>query len=418
MSTFTVGRFSVEATDNADFTGSDKLQCKGEIVCSTLAEAKARRQQCLGLTANPWEAVFPVTNSEDPTLDGYYRVRNAQVTTIALSLVVFTFKFSLELELVAHSTMPRCEIFTAGIARAGKPGGVTEVYWSAVPSTATMYDRDGATTSAFTRTGPGGNAKVYTAAGYASAYASTRIPPGNWHDMSAYVKVDGYELVGSQADFAHNTTDWVLGNGLIELRGVGVTNGSGGSYLADIVFPNTAGTGWGTAKGLHFGYWNGSSFVSLFPAQVEAAQVTTHECRLVLSVAMAVSGGTQMADIGLRLRRGSFLLEVQYASANEQKFGLKIDGTPASTSFGSGVGLVTDADDADTNRTVIVSATTVTQDESLMYATAAAGKVDLGIGCERAGGSSAEPNRETDLRDQYMAAVSETVDFTAGVGIT
>lgn len=418
MSTLTVGRFSVDATDKADLSGDggNLLAISGEIIGSTLAEAKAKRQQCLGLANNRDELFVPFTYSEDSSLDGFYRVKSVKVSTIPLSLVVFTFRFEIQLERVSNWTQPVVELFSAGASRTNIPMGVTASYWSAVPSDAQAYDRAGASLAAKTRTGPGGSVKWYGASAYSNAYAKLLLAPSDWYDMAATIEVGGYPVVGDQIPGEGNETNWKIGNGLVELRGVGVSGGSGGSYLADLVFPNTAGTGWGTGYGLQFGWYDGAAFQNLKPAKsLYVVRNSPEECVLGLRLFTQTStDDSQAVDLCFRLRRGSFIIEASFAASIDQKYGVKTNSTVACTAFNT-LNYRADADDADTNRLVVVTTTANTQDgNGRIYATSNSTKVVYGLCCERAGGSSVAPNVYTDLRDQFMAAMSETVSLGTG----
>jgi hypothetical protein len=422
MSSLTVGRFTVDATDKADITGSDQLSISGEITESTLAAAQARRQQCLGLIGDTDQPVVPFTYTEDSTLNGFYRVASGSVTTIPVSLVVFSFKFELRLTRVPNYTQPVIEICTSGPDRADKPGGVTSAPWSAVPDDAQGYDQAGATTVYKTRTGPGGSVKWYGAAAYSGpAYGRCLIAPGDWYDMAATISVDGYPVQGRQIPGEGNEIDWIIGNGLIEVRGVGVSGGSGGSYLADLFMPNNAGTGWGTGYGLQFGWYDGSNFQNVYPAgSIYVVRNTPEECilGLRLSTHTAATNDSYSVDLHLRLRRGAFYVECYFTSNITLKHGIKTNSVVSTAAFGgSNEGMRASGDDGDGNRLVAFTTLTNTQDgNGRIYATTAAKKVNLGIGCERAGGSSVAPNRNTDLRDQYMVAASETVTIGTGKG--
>lgn len=80
----------------------DALSLGINILPSTLVEAKAMRQQMLGLMNNPDESVFPVTCSSDSDLDGFYAVTAVQVEPVEAYLTNKLMRCSVGLVRVAN----------------------------------------------------------------------------------------------------------------------------------------------------------------------------------------------------------------------------------------------------------------------------------------------------------------------------
>lgn len=424
MSTLTVGRCSLADPQEIDHDGDRSLKVSGWMQGTSLSDLKMRRQQLLGLAdTDRAEAVVPVTWDADSTFDGYYRLaRPPRVTPVEASYsTLYAFRYDLELERVDGGyQLPSVESYLYGSSRTGIPAGTTAAYWHAVPSTRIHYDFLGAPNSSVaTRSGSGGTVYYLPSASYAAGYARMRIEPDNWYDMSATVKVEGNDVVG--ACTINSTGSWELSNGYI--RVTATSNSSATFYVQG---PTSTSSTWGTPQGYCVGYSNSIlGWVKLPYTQIKSVtplrtQPWCSALRLTLHHAVYTYDGVEVY-CDLRLRRGSAVVEAVLTTTSYNasfRYGMEQTLNSTHTTITSGGGLRPSGDDADGNRWVLLTGTataTETWSTGRMYlsgATTAA--IDFGIGFERKGGSSAGPNRSTDLRDQYFAAMDETVHFGIG----
>ena len=175
--------------------------------------------------------------------------------------------------------------------------------------------------------------------------------------------------------------------------------------------PGSTPGSWGVAKEYDVGYFSGS-FQSLAASTVQFVRVLKNEAqecvlRLVLGFTTASARPTYL-NVDIQLKRGDRLARITLSSPSSQAWGIKTDASTAGTSITGGY--VETSDDADTNRGVVVSAsafTTSLTGPSMLYLTSAGTVIDLGVGVEYGGTGSADPERETDLRDQYFAVMAE-----------
>ena len=89
--TLTIGRAAVDNPEKVSSSGG-RITLEGDIApangtdAANVDEFLARRQQLVAMVDNPDMDVWPVTWSEDDTLDGFYRVRRAEVDPASVYL--------------------------------------------------------------------------------------------------------------------------------------------------------------------------------------------------------------------------------------------------------------------------------------------------------------------------------------------
>lgn len=420
--TLSIGRVgldvAVDGLEGLEVDG-DRLSIRGRLAASSTAAAKALRQQLDGYVADGGddEPIVPVVWTDDTTVSGYYRVRSAKVSTVPVSYAANWFPFQLELERVASYSTPRVQIRSRGANRVGTPGGVTPVPWSAVPAAATAY---GATVTALTpatRTGPGGSVtfRGSSTQTYYDATATFVLPPANYYDAAATLKVGGYVVTGRQIPAADNLTNWELSNGLVK-----ITPSASSTATIDVAGPKFATPSqWSAATAVQIGHQNAiwgwqpvtptGTYMS-GPKGITVVRNTPEEVVIRLATVWLVPVSSQSVafDFELRLRRGSFFAEI-YCSGASTQFGLVLDAASAATTIGAGEGLLRTAA-VDGNRLVMLANTTATTRDNVngkIWLTAAAATAGLAVGLELGGASAAAPNLNTDLRDQFFAAQAD-----------
>ena len=400
MTTLTIGRVGIDVTLNSPGSFSmkgDALSIGGPIRVTSVADMKTIRQQLAGHVASPWERVIPVTWSLDSTVDGFYTLDDASVEVPEFGYRNGFASFDASLTKLPTGGSSWAECSSTGADRSGIPGGVTASTWHAIPSTATAIDADGASYQ-FTRTGPAGSVKIATSATkFYSADPRFYLPPASWYDMAATIKVGGAVVVGRQS--VPDATTWELSNGLMKIA----PKGTSSTLLNLTPLSGRAGAAYGTAIGIKAGYYTAGAISAVTTAStVTILRNTPEEC----AVRLLCYIGTTFTNIDIALRRGSLFATVTF-SGDSAQWGIETASVTAMTSQTGGMYATTGG----ATTLVVSSAKTFTTDlvNGKLYLTAAGVLHDLAIGCtDESGGAATNPDRRTDVRDQFFAATAET----------
>lgn len=216
-----IGRCAL-ATDPYEMTHSgDSLSFAIDIADVTVTEAKVLRQQLLGLAGNPDEPVVPVVWSEDPDLDGYYRVVSVSVTPVLLYLVTGLMRCQVSLERVSGGWVKPL-IETNGVSAAAvNVHGITSI--STFPYATAAYGE--------TAGGSGGSfdAIPTSATGAVRVFEGTVAPSSVW-SFATYARTTPYAgaallevrrsgvwypAIGRQIPSGIGRHDWRISNGFI-----------------------------------------------------------------------------------------------------------------------------------------------------------------------------------------------------------
>lgn len=405
MSTLTIGRAGlypaiISTTDVYDLDGG-KVRFVGDIIGSSLADAKAVRDQVAGLSElNEWEPVVPVTWSEDSTADGWYRVLDAKVTSPQAALVTNSYRFDVQLQRVANYQQPRLEVVSLGADRTGTPGGLTPIAWSAVSNNQVGYT---GSITAVTRSGPGvlgtaGTARVYAPSGSPTMYYNASryhtLAPASGYDMAATLKVGGYPVTGRQIPSVGNLNSWELNNGLVKLVGLGST------YWAKWYAPVRGTTSsWSAGTSVNLGWMSGGSFTALTdPVVLTVIRNSPEEVAVRFNFR-----GTPPVIVDVRLRRGAYYAEL---ASDAYPLALRFSGVTACSTVGADDTIRATSDDGDGNRMMFLTGTAHSADLVNGRQECSASPSAMGLGWE-VGGSTATVDAAT-VRKYYYAAVGET----------
>lgn len=234
--TLTIGRVSVAAPTGIAHSG-DRLSLTFDILPATLAEAKVRRQQVLGLADNPDEPVVPVTWSDDSDYDGYYHVASASVSPTITYLTGRLLRCSVELERIGGGyAKPMIEVAVAAAVRSNQQSVTTLNPPAASGWLVTGFPvgngEAGNTASLFTLAGYGsplgtatGNLQTATIASLTNATSDVLwyySQPADFYDGAAMIEVSRdngstwYPVVGRQIP-SGVTLYWRISNGLVRV---------------------------------------------------------------------------------------------------------------------------------------------------------------------------------------------------------
>lgn len=407
MSGLTIGRVGLDVVvsevDSLGFSG-DALSLAGVLIAETLNDVKVLRQQLIGYIGNGDEEVVPVTWSEDPTVDGFYRVTSVDVSTVPASYVANWFQFSLGLERVSGYAGPLMETVVTGAVRTNSHSitSANAVAVVGVPDSVNeFYDSSGEDT--FTRPSADGLVRLVAADTYTRTQTFS-VDPVDWYTGSARIELGtSYRVaVGQQIPSERET--WRLSNGIIRVRpnadGFAVSVFNGTTWDPEKVFAlSGAGTLFG-AIDLAYG--------------LRVLRNSPEECIVrvpvsIPSAILAVAGSPVRVDIDLALRRGERTVRGFLASTASVTWGIEASTAEAATALTGGIRAT--ANDANGNRYVLSSPQTVTNalTQGGFALTSGAATFSFAAGFELDGSGAPAIDSAQQLIYQYMAAHAERV---------
>lgn len=418
--TLAIGRCGLDVTsdevESLDMDGNT-VRIGGILYASTLADAKVLRQQLLGHVDNPDESVVPVAWSEDSTLDGFYRVRSASVSTTAVSYAANWFPFSVDLERVGGTNavgQARSRVVgavrtnTHGITTAYQAlmlGGTSAVAATSLGGYSIQLARPGVTT--------GYLANLNNGATFDGDELSTiEVTPANWYTFAPKLEIGtGTKRVVVGKDCENLPLNWQISNGFLRV------SSSGAGSVLNVEAHN--GTSWSTAKGYQPAAQNVAasyaSFGTFRSLQVLRNGVDKVVIRLTTDMPFAAGAGTNyVARVDVGLRRGARHAEIglSFGPTASRTYRLLRTSAEGATSITGGVRAT--ANDANGHRYVVASApggsaNTVTGG---MDGVATTGVAQFGVGVEISGSTSTTPDTAQEIAYQFFAAVDETLTFS------
>lgn len=145
--TLTIGRAAVDNPEKVSSSGG-RITLEGDIApangtdAANVDEFLARRQQLVAMVDNPDMDVWPVTWTEDDTLDGFYRVRRAEADPASVYLATGVGRYRVELERPVGLVAPLVEATTMSLIMTNTHGVTSasaKSIW-AVPGAAATVD--------------------------------------------------------------------------------------------------------------------------------------------------------------------------------------------------------------------------------------------------------------------------------------
>lgn len=416
MPTLQIGRAgsaygSLDMNSPATWTyHGDSLSAAGQF-SATLADALAIRQQLRGLIDNPDEPIVPIISSSDAAINGFYEITSADVDTVGPSLGSGSFGYKVTARRVAGYSAPLLETITSGATR-GNDFSLTVPAWVSLPPGVAEVSDTG--TDDFSRQGEDGFLTVLKPNGGYAADITYQADPTTYYQNAAkllmtsdVIQFDGTAsptvraMVGRQAPAY---TGWQLSNGLVR-----AWNGSS-TFYAQWYKP---GSGWRpTPTALKF-----TASIGIVGLNINGVVPTVlHNTPELVVLRFAAKGSVKTrgggavgasAVIDLGLRRGSRVFEVTITSTDAAA-SITVDAGAGGTTFTGGVAAT--AADSDGAKAIIVTNRTFTSSgriDATRSTIAAKTPVSFGFGFQMS--LSGDEATTTNLRDQWLAAVSEKV---------
>ncbi len=421
MGALNVGRVGLDVTSDDNVTrvqwssadGVRRLTLTGRFRASSVANSKALRNE---LTAQTGKLVA-VTWAQDSDIDGFYILRGAELTAALKqrpydSLGLFPFIIRLD-RIGDHSSTEFLSNFT-GLLIANDHGlDEGEVTFAHAPPVAgdDAYFAGGATT-ATARTTEDGVIPVFLDIALTDKIGSARwgCAPANFYKGAARIDVNGYTRSGKSAPMTPD--DFVIGNGLIELR----AEQAGGTTIGDIAI-RAFNSSWGSWTPFDIVYdttddipeWHLFNIVRNDPSAVVVQLVRDADDS---------PPSDKRHWLTFTLRRGMPFVRCHYTYSSAVRLTVDRATTDAGTSVtptgaSSAMAIRDSANDGDGNRWVVAAADTDAVDTT-------AGGLDMAIAASHSfmlgfeiAGSGADSNNNADaLCLQYLADLTENVQAT------
>jgi len=422
MTTYlTIGRCALaEPPEVIDWSG-DTVTISGQIWETTVAGMQARRQQLLGMVDNQDESLFPITFTEDSTLNGFYTIDSATAGSNEVMLNAgVPIPYSVTATRITGYASAETQSDVLAVLRtnghsvttvdaaiwAGPYNGLD--YATALTTTGLVRNYAGSTVTAGYYTAIDSNV---TSTARSGTFTATNDDPSRWYDASTVIEVKGadgnwYAVVGTEAP-ANET--WRISNGMIRL---GVTTPVYSQTTLGLEVNDNAGTTattWGPLVTNFTGY-----DYDVVNGKIDLGgggqPVILRNDPDVVSVRLTVGGGGRHAQT-FTLRRGQHFVDVQFTTAlgkAARKFGVAFESATACSDLTTATaGIYRTSNNSDGNREILMCTQPQTKDATngAISITAAATSVYCGIGVELDGTGATGHNGRNDVLEQFLCSV-------------
>lgn len=416
---------TIEDPQTQEING-DQITWTGFLASTSLAGAKALRQQLLGYVDNPDELWVPVVCSWDPSLTGFYRVLSASVggipgvsyTTQSADLM-YNFPYSVTVEQVPGYAKPVTESTLVGALRTNV-SAITATNMTAFGSTPVGAIGVGGTGAyAFeTRTSADGVDTFFALANptlpinfqFALDPADPGTADSNFYQSAAKIEsqaLDGSTyrtVVGRNLPYRTNVFspghDWRISNGYVRVAPAVLTGASNAG--CGITVSHFDGSVWDTAVGYTFTL----ATDNLTTRSFQQIAVLRND-PVAVSIRLNVQINNRAWTLDLTLRRGSRFVECRWSLDVAGVIIVARAANEAATAITGGIRAT--ANDASGNRYVLAGAQAVTND--LVNGKITSGSVtalDFMLGSEVTGSSATGQGTAQNQIYQWICAQSET----------
>lgn len=334
---------------------------------------------------------IPVTFTDKPERNGYYAVKSAGSTYTEYRTEMVTADWKVSLERVGSDAETDLQSRLTGAVRLNDFALAGE-RWHAPPIGHYGYYTGSTNPSTMTRTGADGTMTVYRGV---PANVSPRwgcAPTAYLTGRVRLTTTGGQEVYGVDVPLA--ATGWALTNGLVNVTpsasaSFDVQAYTGGAWRSKLWNVSVAGSAASITS------WDGATLLRNDP---EACIV-----RLIKGL------NPGRATLDLTLRRGSRFVEGYLQTGTSATLAAYRSTLETNTSFAASGYVTATANDSDGNRFAVGSARAFTAHANGGVTKAAATALDFWIGVVAGGGSAVSGDAATDLRNQYVACMPESV---------
>lgn len=342
------------------------------------------------ITALEKGSVMPLTFTDKPERNCYVTVDSVSADYTEYRTEVITSDWKLGLTRLGSDAEVDLQSRLTGVARVND-FALTGERWHAPPIGHYAYQTGSSNPTTMTRTGADGMITVYRSipTGASPRWGCT---PANYLNGRVRLTSSGTELCG--VDQSLSPTGWALTNGLVN-----VTIGASASLDVQAY----------TGGAWHSKEWNVSAAGSASSiTSWDGATLLRNDCEhVILRLTKGLNPGR--ATLDLALRRGSRTVEGYLQTTTSNTLAAYRSTSETNTSFAASGYVVATSDDADGNKFAAGSARTFTAHTNGGIQKAASTTLDFWIGVAAGGGSAVSGDAATDLRNQYIACLPETI---------
>lgn len=334
--------------------------------------------------------VHPLTFTDKPERNCYVNVNNAAADYTEWRGDVVSSDWKLSLTRLGSDAEVDLQSRLTGVVRVND-FSLTGERWHAPPIGHYAYQTGTSNPTTMTRTGADGAMTVYRSVptGVSPRWGCA---PTSYLNGRARLTSSGTELCGVDQPLA--PTGWALTNGLVNVTpsasaSLDVQAYTGGSWRSKLWNVSVSGSASSITS------WDGATLLRNDPEHV------------ILRLTKGLSPGR--ATLDLTLRRGSRTVEGYLQTSASNTLAAYRSTLETNTSFAASGYVRATSNDADGNRFAAGSARTFTAHTNGGVQKAATVSLDFWIGAEAGGSSAVSGDAATDLRNQYIACLPETV---------
>ena len=387
-----LGRIPLRETFSVSESGGDgrTLDLEGQESYPPLTRAQvvARHDGINALIAGQ---CIPVTFTDKPERNGYYAVKSASSTYTEYLSDMVTADWKVSLDRIGSDSETDLQSRLTGAVRLND-FSLTGERWHAPPIGHYAYYTGSSNPTAMTRTGADGAMTVYRSVPSAVSPRWGCAPTAYLVGRVKVTTTSSQEVYGADVPLA--ATGWALSNGLVN-----VTPSASASFDVQAY----------TSGAYHSKLWNVSVAGSASSiTSWDAATLLRNDPEMCI-VRLVKSQSPGRATLDLTLRRGARIVEGYLQIGTAATLAAYRSSLETNTSFAASGYVTATGNDADSNRFAAGSARTFTAHTNGGVVKSAATALDFWIGVAAGGGSAVSGDAATDLRNQYISCMPESV---------
>lgn len=358
----------------------------------TDADVRARQTDIVGLLGT----YIPVTFEFKTEHNGYYRVASVDTAKVSWPSEAVGASWTVGLERVGPENAVDLESRLSQVVRAND-FALTGTRWHSPPIGHYGYYTG--------TTNPSGT--VSRAGAYGTQLTYLGVPANvnpRWGATTAAFIVGRVIMTRSGVErasgrFPMEPTGWVLDNGLVRISPL-TSNGQ-------LFIESYDGSAW---EGKNWHIAKGGATTSL--GSFDSAEVIANKFHIV-TIRLMRNAAPGRTFVDVTLRRGARFAEISLQTNASTTLGAYLNTNEAATDGTASGYIVATADDASGNKYAAGSPRSVTFNANGGISKAAVTALDLWIGSVVGGAGAASGDAATDLRDQYIGAMPETLGVSA-----
>jgi hypothetical protein len=233
--TLLIGRTVLDDPDEVKVSG-DEITFVADLLCSSPVEMQVKRQQLANLVGNKDEEVIPLVWSDDPTFNGFYRVKSVNLGSHPVMLTTgYVPPATISLQRIGGGyANPTFEVIGTSIVRTNGHGASLGLTPSLFIPDSVTYDLDGFSSVATSDTRPaadGATVQILATGDPNGRSYRFDVSPESYYQASCLVEVEvggvWFPVVGRQAP---RSVRWRISNGVVRITSA--SSGAGATFEA------------------------------------------------------------------------------------------------------------------------------------------------------------------------------------------